>query len=416
MGKGKKGGKKGGKGSKKAEKAPAHGHGWYQERIDKAEAIVQELDDILDERDLKEEEVRHLYEQIESDKSDITSYINRMIREQEICIGQLNEKREELIDHTVTDNLRSQLRTDEKEITEVMRVKEHEKTKIKGKLNDMAEISSEKRKIENQIANHKQQLIDEDEEFKELLYLTEKDSLKARDQKKAEMIRRVKQLTTEFKKLSNAQVSETSKQAIRTNHTLWENLNRLDAYARRSIDNNKAQKSELQQATLEAKVMEHIEESADTVTGTLPAFRKENARKAQIIQELVVNYRDIEGRIRNLEGRGDDLCDIDDQISEIKESKQVQALEEKINFLESTIQAAQSDVEHFNKECASKMQESTKLAALARLIISDLEDQGGLESATAQMIIKTVGNDITTERAKSMKSHYTMGDAQFVPP
>ena len=44
----------------------------------------------------------------------------------------------------------------------------------------MAEISSEKRKIENQIASHKQQLIDEDEEFKELLYLTEKDSLKAR--------------------------------------------------------------------------------------------------------------------------------------------------------------------------------------------------------------------------------------------
>lgn len=58
-----------------------------KERIDKAEAIVQELDDILDEKDLKEEEVRHLYEQIESDKSDITSYINRMIREQEICIG-----------------------------------------------------------------------------------------------------------------------------------------------------------------------------------------------------------------------------------------------------------------------------------------------------------------------------------------
>lgn len=230
------------------------------------------------------------------------------------------------------------------------------------------------------------------------------------------MIRRVKQLTTEFKKLSNAQVSETSKQAIRTNHTLWENLNRLDAYARRSIDQNKCQKSQLQQATLEAKVMEHVEESADTVTGTLPAFRRENARKAQIIQELVVNYRDIESRIRNLEGRGDDLCDIDDQIADIKESKQVEGLEEKINFLESTIQAAQSDVEHFNKECDSKMKESTKLAALARLIISDLEDQGGLESATAQMIIKTVGNDITTERAKSMKSHYMMGDAQFVPP
>jgi len=416
MGKGKKGGKKGGKGGKKAEKAPAHGHGWYQERIDKAEAIVAELDDILDDKDLKEEEVRHLYEQIESDKSDITSYINRMIREQEICIGQLNDKREELIDHEVTDKLRSQLKTDEKEITEIMKVKEHEKTKVKGKLNDMAEISSEKRKIENQIASHKQQLIDEDEEFKELLYLTEKDSLKARDQKKAEMIRRVKQLTTEFKKLSNAQVSETSKQAIRTNQTLWEGLNRLDAYARRAIDNNKVKKCQLQQATLEAKVMEHIEESADLVTGTLPTFRKENARKAQIIQELVVTYRDIESRIRNLVGRGDDLCDIDEQINEIKESRQVEGIEEKVDFLEMTIQNAESELKQFKEECDSKMRESTKLEALAKLIISDLEDQGGLESATAQMILKTVGDDISTDRAKSMRSHYAMGDAQFVPP
>jgi len=416
MGKGKKGGKKGGKAGRKTEKAPAHGHGWYQERIDKAEAIVTELDDILDEKDLHEEEVRHLYEQIESDKSDITSYINRMIREQEICIGQLNDKREELIDHEVTSKLRSQLQTDEKDITEIMRVKEHDKTKIKGKLNDMAEISSEKRKIENKIANHKQQLLDDEGEFKELLYLTEKDSLKARDQKKAEMIRRVKQLTTEFKKLSNAQVSETSKQAIRTNQTLWEGLNQLDAYARQAIDNNKIGKSQLQQASLEAKVMEHIEEHADSVTGTLPAFRKENARKAQVIQELVVNYRDIEGRIRNLEGRDEDLCEIDDQINEIKESKKVEAIEEKVDFLEKTIQSAQSDLNQFNQEYDSKMRESTKLEALARLIISDLEDQGGLESATAQMILKTVGNDISTDRAKSMKSHYNTGDAQFVPP
>ena len=72
------------------------------------------------------------------------------------------------------------------------------------------------------------------------------------------MVRRVKQLTNDFKKLSSAQVSETSKQAIRTNQTLWEDLNRLAAVARRAIDKNEATKNRLQQAVSEMKVPYYI--------------------------------------------------------------------------------------------------------------------------------------------------------------
>ena len=61
-----------------------------------------------------------------------------------------------------------------------MKESNHAKTKVKGKLNDMAEISFEKKKLENRIAKYKQQIIDEDGEFQELLYHTEKDSLKSR--------------------------------------------------------------------------------------------------------------------------------------------------------------------------------------------------------------------------------------------
>ena len=127
-----------------------------------------------------------------------------------------------------------------------MKESNHAKTKVKGKLNDMAEVSFEKKKLENRIAKYKQQIIDEDGEFQELLYHTEKDSLKSRDQKKADMIKKVRQLTADFKKLSNAQVSETSKKAIRQNQNLWEGLNRLDAVARRAIDNNERTKQRLQ--------------------------------------------------------------------------------------------------------------------------------------------------------------------------
>ena len=60
------------------------------------------------------------------------------------------------------------------------------------------------------------------------------------------MIKKVRQLTADFKKLSSAQVSETSKKAIRQNQNLWEGLNRLDAVARRAIDNNERTKQRLQ--------------------------------------------------------------------------------------------------------------------------------------------------------------------------
>ena len=71
------------------------------------------------------------------------------------------------------------------------------------------------------------------------------------------MVRRVKQLTNDFKKLSSDQVSTTSKQAIRTNQTLWEGLNRLDTIARGAIDKNETTKVQLQQAISEMKIMEY---------------------------------------------------------------------------------------------------------------------------------------------------------------
>ena len=73
-----------------------------------------------------------------------------------------------------------QLKGEAKEIEESMNEANHSKTKVKGKLNDMAEVSSEKKKLENRIAKYKQQIIDENAEFQELLYHTEKDSLKSR--------------------------------------------------------------------------------------------------------------------------------------------------------------------------------------------------------------------------------------------
>ena len=55
------------------------------------------------------EEVAGLLEQLESDKYDVTSYINRMIHEKELSIVEVNERRNKLIDVSVTDSLQQKV-------------------------------------------------------------------------------------------------------------------------------------------------------------------------------------------------------------------------------------------------------------------------------------------------------------------
>jgi len=413
---GKKGGKGKGKKDKKEKKDKVvFGHDYYENKLAHADGAVDDFSEQLDTRLLSLEEVTLLLEQLESDKYDVTSYINRMIHEKERAIVHVNERRDELIDVKVTDALQLKLKNEAKEIDETMKESNHAKTKVKGKLNDMAEVSFEKKKLENRIAKYKQQIIDEDGEFQELLYHTEKDSLKSRDQKKADMIKKVRQLTADFKKLSNAQVSETSKKAIRQNQNLWEGLNRLDAVARRAIDNNERTKQRLQTAQLEAKVLEHSEENTDIVSGTLPAFRRTNARKAAEIQRLVLSYRDTEERIAKLVGRHNDLTYIESEIGDIIENNTIAAIANKVDFLAESMGTIQTDLDEFDRKLNRAHAKSEQLESLGKLVLVDLSERERLETTTAQMILKIIGEQIDTVPARQMKDHYRPGDGNFIP-
>ena len=103
---GKKGGKGKGKKDKKEKKDKVvFGHDYYENKLAHADGAVDDFSEQLDTRLLSLEEVTLLLEQLESDKYDVTSYINRMIHEKERAIVHVNERRDELIDVKVTDAL-----------------------------------------------------------------------------------------------------------------------------------------------------------------------------------------------------------------------------------------------------------------------------------------------------------------------
>ena len=96
--------------------------------------------------------------------------------------------------------------------------------------------------------------------------------------------------------------------------------------------------------------MEHSEENTDVLTGTLPAFRKTNAKKAAEIQRLVLNYRDTEERIGKLVTRHNDLATIESEIAEIIENDTIKKIDEKVEFLSESISTIKNELVDFDKK------------------------------------------------------------------
>ena len=86
------------------------------------------------------------------------------------------------------------------------------------------------------------------------------------------------------------------------------------------------------------------------MSGTLPAFRRTNARKAAEIQSLVLSYRDTEERTAKLIGRHNDLQMIEDEISAIIENDTIQKISDKVDFLSESIVTIRQDLDAFDRK------------------------------------------------------------------
>ena len=121
-------------------------------------------------------------------------------------------------------------------------------------------------------------------------------------------------------------------------------------FKNRKIPNPGSKKYPIIAAQLEAKVLEYNEDNTDVMSGTLPAFRRTNARKAAEIQSLVLSYRDTEERTAKLIGRHNDLQMIEDEISAIIENDTIQKISDKVDFLSESIVTIRQDLDAFDRK------------------------------------------------------------------
>jgi len=411
MAKGKKG--KGKKGKKSKEKAPSFSHEHYQEQIRSQKTNLEQITDVYDEELLTYQDIHALSAQIETDKGDITSYVHRMIREKELDIELLNETEKSIIDKNKIESMGKELRENIEKHKFEKNERELQKLKLVGSLKEMSEISHDKRKIERQIEEHIKLHDAEKETFTEELYQSEKKSLQRRDGIKLEMVARVKQLTGDFHQLSAAQVSKISEGAIRKNLVLKESLSQSDRVAHESIARNRQFETTLNRVVLNSKAYENTNHES-VATGTIAAFRRENAQRTKMLQDLVLEYRATEDKIHALRARSEDLVNIEEEMDEIESSAQVKHQEAAIASLLSQKDSLCSKCDAIEQKRIHTEFESDKLFELAKRVLRDLQN-GGLTRLTTKLLLDLNSLELRSKVALDLNRHYTPGSLNIIP-
>lgn len=119
--------------------------------------------------------------------------------------------------------------------------------------------------------------------------------------------------------------------------SLFQSYNSLylsDADAHESINRNRDYETKLNRVLLDSKAYESTTSSNENVlTGTISAFRRENAVRTKKLQDLVVEYRDIEERIQSLDERDADLRAIEVEIEQIRKNSEIKIQNTDITML-----------------------------------------------------------------------------------
>lgn len=140
---------------------------------------------------------------------------------------------------------------------------EVEQRKLKATLDGLVAFKGQKVPMEIEIAQLKEKLEAQEKEFRDRERLTEIDKLQKLSRIRIEMNERVDSAVTNFRKLSDEQMAETSKRAVRENENLTRQISYLSVKTVDLIRENSELRAQMQRHVLDNQILQ------ETVKGSL---------------------------------------------------------------------------------------------------------------------------------------------------
>lgn len=334
--KGKKSAKKSGRGSpsKSIETMNELSKEYFIIQIRDLENRLQRYQKRCDELEVNRGNYNEKFEQLEKQKNDIVDYLKKEINKKNDDIEDLNEQLiglqqtrelEKEQAHATIQQIKTELQETKDQLTSDNMI-------LGGKLASLEEFKVHREELMAKFANMEKELEQKDEDHKSAIYDLEKKAVLDKSRLKSEMVQRVNQVAAEFRRVSNKQMAETTKNTIRENVSITAQLAKMSDKTMELIqENDELKKKERQQK-------QHIEMLEDNEK----TLAKKNHSHQKLIKMLTDKCRNQEALIAEFDSREQEYQELDAEIDFLKQ--QVESQREEIQSLAKENEQLQEDL------------------------------------------------------------------------
>ncbi|CAH2316230.1 Hypothetical predicted protein [Pelobates cultripes] len=337
-------GKRGASGKKKeaekvrAEPVPEQSKDFYLTQIRDLEGRIERYQKKLDEICAKESVVQSQLDQQSSDKKEIVSFLKRTLNERVDEIADLNDQLLGLqqAKDAEKDAYEAQMAQLRHEFQETRDRLSSENMLLAGKLASLEEFRVQKEELMAKFAALEEKLKKQEEDHKETLYKIEKKAVLDKDRLKKEMVLRVNAVAAEFRRVSNHQMAETTKRAIRENVSISSQLAKMSDKSMDLMQENDCLKDQEEELR---KHLEMLEENERELV-------KKNISNQKVIRMLTEKCKELQDMLDLSEQTEIELNRVQKEHEDLQEEAETMRL--KSSAIEEELQAAKQETKSLN--------------------------------------------------------------------
>ncbi|XP_064648997.1 cilia- and flagella-associated protein 157-like [Lineus longissimus] len=325
--------KKSGKKSAKSDKQPPAsenlnelGKEFYLIQIRDLENRLVRYQRKCDELELANGKFKNQYDQMGSDKKEIVSFLKKSLEQRGDEIADLNDRLIGLqqakdAEKETYESQLQQLRTEFQETKDQLT---SENMILGGKLASLEEFKVQKEDLMAKFAQMEEQLKNQEEEHKEIIYNLERKAVVDKDRLKKEMVMRVNQVAAEFRKVSNKQMAETTKRTIRENVSINAQLTKMSDKTMELIQDNDESKQKEKKQRQQIEMLEVNEKD----------LAKKNHSNQKVIRMMTEKCKNQEAMLAEYEMRDDEY----------------QELEKESDLLRAQVESSRDEIDQLAKD------------------------------------------------------------------
>jgi len=255
-----------------------------------------------DELEVANGQFHEKFEQMATDKKEIVAFWKKQVEQKTDDIADLNDRLVGLqqAKDAEKEHYEAEIQKLRNEFQETKDQLTSENMILNGKLASLEEFKVQKEDLMNKFAMMEEELARKEQEHKEEIYKLEKKQVMDKDMLKKEMVNRVNQVASEFRKVSNKQMAETTKRTIRDNVSINAQLDKMSDKTTELI----AENDDLRKRSKEHRQkIEMLEENEKEIL-------KKNHSNQKIIKMLTEKCRNQEAMIEEFELREQEYQEI----------------------------------------------------------------------------------------------------------